>query len=206
MASLQSTTVNGVLTVPAGSASAPSITWDDDTDTGIYFPGANEIGFTCNGSLQMRITPEGYVRIPNIPVFSATRLNGSPSLTPGTYPTGIFTASNYWDTISYNNGNNMNTSTGRWTATVQGYYLLSNHTQVSNGDNPTGVNLRIYRNGGAGGWGLEAYNDAGGSPSVKAQVVFYAEVNDYFEFQAGNYTSSVNVGIQHKRFIITYLG
>jgi hypothetical protein len=163
------------------------------------------MAFTCNGSLQMRITPEGYVRIPNIPVFSATSLNNGAFTGTGSYPTGIFTSGNYWDTISYNNGNNMNTSTGRWTATVQGYYLLSNHTQVSNGDNPQGVNLRIYRNGGAGGWALESYNNAGGSPSVKAQVVFYAEVNDFFEFQAADYRF-VNVGVQHKRFIITYLG
>jgi hypothetical protein len=205
MASLQTTTINGVLTVPAGSAGAPSVTFDDDTDTGIYFPGADEIAFTCNGSLQVRITPEGYVRIPNIPVFSATSLNTGPFTGSGSYPTGIFTSGNYWDTISYNNGNNMNTATGRWTATVNGYYLISNHTQVSNGDNPTGVNLRLYKNGGSAAGALESYNDAGGGPSVKAQCIYYLEVNDYLEFQAGNYSNVIG-GIQHKRFMITYLG
>jgi hypothetical protein len=204
MAALESTTISGVLTVPAGSATSPSITFDDDTDTGIYFPGADEIAFTCNGSLQVRITPEGYVRIPNIPVFSASSTTG-PFTGTGSYPTGIFTSGNYWDTISYNNGNNMNTATGRWTATVNGYYLVSNHTQLSNGDNPVGINLRIYKNGGGAAGGLEAYNNVSGGPSVKAQCIFYLEVNDYLEFQAADYRF-VNPAIQHKRFMITYLG
>jgi hypothetical protein len=205
MASLQSSSIAGVLTVPAGSASAPSITFNGDTDTGIYFPAADEIAFTCNGTLQVRITPEGYVRIPNIPVFSATSLATGPFTGTGSYPTGIFTSGNYWDTISYNNGNNMNAATGRWTATVNGYYLISNHTNVSNGDNPGGVNLRLYKNGGSAAGSLESYNGAGGAPNCKGQCIFYLEVNDYLEFQAADYRF-VNGGVQHKRFIITYLG
>ena len=37
-------------TVQAGTASAPSITFTGDTNTGIYSPGADRIGFTTGGS------------------------------------------------------------------------------------------------------------------------------------------------------------
>lgn len=39
----------GVTTVQAGTASAPAITTSGDTNTGIYFPGADRIGFTEGG-------------------------------------------------------------------------------------------------------------------------------------------------------------
>ena len=45
----------------AGSAAAPSITFTGDTDTGIYSPGANQLGFATNGAEVARLTSAGYL-------------------------------------------------------------------------------------------------------------------------------------------------
>jgi prepilin-type processing-associated H-X9-DG protein len=42
-----------------GSASAPSITNDGDTNTGIYFPAADNIGFATGGTIRGRWTTDG---------------------------------------------------------------------------------------------------------------------------------------------------
>ena len=50
-------------TVPAGTASAPSIAFEGDSNTGIYHPGSEQIGFTTSGSDAIRITSDGQVGI-----------------------------------------------------------------------------------------------------------------------------------------------
>jgi hypothetical protein len=52
-----------VLTVAAGTVSAPSITTTGDTNTGIFFPAADTIAFTEGGVESMRITSAGNVGI-----------------------------------------------------------------------------------------------------------------------------------------------
>jgi len=53
----------GVLTVPAGSAAAPSITTTGDTNTGIFFPAADTIAFTEGGVEAARIDSSGNLGI-----------------------------------------------------------------------------------------------------------------------------------------------
>jgi len=43
----------------AGTAAAPAITWDGDTDTGIYQVAANEIGLTTGGTQRVTVTSAG---------------------------------------------------------------------------------------------------------------------------------------------------
>jgi hypothetical protein len=56
-------TSSGVLTAPDGSASAPAITNDGDTNTGIFFPAADTIAFAEGGTESMRINSSGNVGI-----------------------------------------------------------------------------------------------------------------------------------------------
>ena len=56
-------TSGAINTVPAGTVSAPSITATGDTNTGIYFPAADTIGFVEGGAEAMRITSGGEVYI-----------------------------------------------------------------------------------------------------------------------------------------------
>jgi hypothetical protein len=55
----QPVTVSNTFVVPAGSASAPAITPTGDTNTGIYFPAADNIGFATNGVIRGRWTTDG---------------------------------------------------------------------------------------------------------------------------------------------------
>jgi hypothetical protein len=49
-------TFSGVVTVPAGSASAPAITTTGNTNTGISFPASDVVAFDAAGAERMRVT------------------------------------------------------------------------------------------------------------------------------------------------------
>ena len=55
--------VTGVSTFAAGTAALPSLTTTGDTNTGIYFPAADTLGFTTSGSERVRIDSAGSVGI-----------------------------------------------------------------------------------------------------------------------------------------------
>jgi hypothetical protein len=66
-------TTTGVLTVPAGTVSAPAITTTGDTNTGIFFPAADTIAFAEGGVESMRINSSGFLGIgTNNPARSLT--------------------------------------------------------------------------------------------------------------------------------------
>lgn len=48
-------------TFPSGTAAAPSITFETDTDTGIYNPGANTLGIATNGVLRLFFNSGGLI-------------------------------------------------------------------------------------------------------------------------------------------------
>ncbi len=64
---------------PAGTASAPSITTDGDTNTGIFFPAADTIAFAEGGVEAMRIDSNGNLLVGTTSQISSARLtvNGS---------------------------------------------------------------------------------------------------------------------------------
>ena len=55
---------NKVFEILAGSASAPSLAMKDDSNTGIYKPGADQIGFSTAGALALTIGSSGEITIP----------------------------------------------------------------------------------------------------------------------------------------------
>lgn len=52
-------TLANFLAVPNGDAANPSVTFTNDTDTGIYRIGANSLGITAGGSLKMTVASAG---------------------------------------------------------------------------------------------------------------------------------------------------
>jgi len=52
-------TATSKVSLPAGSDSAPSLTNTEDTNTGIYFPAANNVGVTANGTLIVDVRTTG---------------------------------------------------------------------------------------------------------------------------------------------------
>jgi hypothetical protein len=77
--------VTGVTTVQAGTVSLPAITTTGDTNTGIYFPAADTIGFTEGGVEAMRIDSGGNIQIPAGAVMkyapTPTAISGATTLT-----------------------------------------------------------------------------------------------------------------------------
>jgi hypothetical protein len=90
-------TVGGVATFTAGTVSAPAITTAGDTNTGIYFPAADTIGFAEGGVEALRINANGQ---------TATSIAGTASLPSftrnGDENTGIFFPAA--DTIAFAEG------------------------------------------------------------------------------------------------------
>jgi hypothetical protein len=89
--------VTGVATFSAGTVSLPSITTAGDTNTGIYFPAADTIGFTEGGVEALRLNSNGQ---------TATSIAGTASLPSftrtGDENTGIFFPAA--DTIAFSEG------------------------------------------------------------------------------------------------------
>jgi hypothetical protein len=54
---------SGVIVAPDGSASAPAITNDGDTNTGIFFPAADTTAIATGGSERVRVDPNGNMGI-----------------------------------------------------------------------------------------------------------------------------------------------
>jgi hypothetical protein len=96
--------VGGVATFSAGTAAAPAITTTGDTNTGIFFPAADTIGFSKGGAEAMRIDSSGQVGIGMTP---ARKLDVT-----GTF--GATGAATFGSTIA----SGAITSTGRITQTL----------------------------------------------------------------------------------------
>ena len=77
-------TTTGVLTLPAGTVSAPALTTTGDTNTGMFFPAADTIAFTEGGVEAMRITSAGNVGIGTASPDANLTVNGAASFAAGT--------------------------------------------------------------------------------------------------------------------------
>jgi hypothetical protein len=66
-----SPTFTGQIGTPSGTASAPSISPSGDTNTGLFFPAADTLAFSSNGTERMRIDSSGRTTRPFQPSFYA---------------------------------------------------------------------------------------------------------------------------------------
>lgn len=79
----------GDLSVSNGTAAAPSITFESDSDTGIYRVGANDVGFTTGGTLRVDISTTAVTS--TLPIVNAAGSEAAPSLTfTGDLNSGIY--------------------------------------------------------------------------------------------------------------------
>jgi hypothetical protein len=146
---------SGVIVAPDGSASAPAITNDGDTNTGIFFPAADTIAFAEGGAEAMRIDSSGNVGIGT----------SSPVATGG----GIDTASSSLSIVMGGNGAG---GTGRTNNTAKEARLSAVH--YTNAEEP--VSVATVFNG-------STDNDirfGGGSGIVNAATIlaFYTAANN----------------------------
>jgi len=113
------------LVFPAGTVSAPAITTTGDTNTGMFFPAADEIAFTEGGTEAMRINSNG-----NIALAGNIGIGGATPTTSGTGITFPATASASTDANTLDDYEE-----GSWTpanATVSLATAIGSYTKIGN--------------------------------------------------------------------------
>lgn len=134
---------------------------------------------TVDTSPQMSISSTGTVNVPGV-ITNQGRPMSMVGKNNGDISTGTFV----FNAVAYNIGSMYSTSTGRWTASVAGYYQftyagLSAYTITS-------PNMRWYKNGADFGWGAMHFNMGTVSGFYYLQtacsVIIFLAVNDYVEF------------------------
>jgi len=90
-----------------------------------------------------------------------------------------------FNSVAYNVGSMYSTTTGRWTASIAGYYIFT--YSGLGGNNQLYPNMRWWKNGGDFGWGASHDNQGNGYQNIHSQeactVMIYLAVNDYVEFR-----------------------
>ena len=138
-----SNAMTGRLAVTAGSASAPSIR-GSDANTGIYFS-ANQARISVNGSDAMQIDSTGRTSFPQKPAFAAAGQPGwlYSNSYGGTGDRELNSIMN-WNLAHQYGGSNFNTSNGRYTAPVSGYYHFSTMWYLLNDNNGTSSYIHSF--------------------------------------------------------------
>lgn len=136
--------MSGRLAVVNGSASSPSIR-GNDTNTGIYFAD-NQVKFTINGSDAMTIDSSGRTTFPRKPMFAAA---GQPGwLYTNSFGGGVgekeLNSTMNWNLAHQYGGSNFNTSNGRFTAPVSGWYHFSTMYYFYNDNNSTSSYVHTF--------------------------------------------------------------
>lgn len=111
-------TMTGALAAVAGSASAPGLAISGDANTGLYSPGADQIGLASGGLGRVIIDAGGRVTMPYQPAFHVNG-NGYSVRSSGTYSAANSSASRQ---VITNIGGHFNTANDRFTAPVAGTY------------------------------------------------------------------------------------
>lgn len=92
--------------VGAGSITQPSISFVNDTDTGLFLSDSNKISFTCGGTVTMDISSDNVVANVPLSVTPPMQSASQPAISFGTTNTGIYTPSN--DNVNFSiNGQNI---------------------------------------------------------------------------------------------------
>ena len=166
-----------------GSASSAWIWHNANSTTG--FGGANSLNF-YNGNAadyaffsggnneRFRIDSSGRVTTPGQPAFKC-KLNTA---------TGAnFTGTLVFNNVSYNIGSHYNSSNGRFTAPIDGKYLLAWYTNMERAGGNGSFYADWYINGNAQGNRMYSHH-SGAWEQIGGTVIFDLNANDYVHIQA----------------------
>ena len=176
--------VNGVGAFGAGSASAPSITYRSDTslNTGMYFPGENQVALSTAGNVRLNISSSG--------TMIASKYNGTAAspTESADWPTPILALRGYGNftqesmlSFGYSNDDAYQTGNNVWG------FRLNGDASATTSSSSTHLNLV-----GPGRFYLYSNGDAIFSPggSEKAKI----DANGYFYMNSGYGSSAKAYG------------
>lgn len=125
----------------------------------------------------LTLSNEGYLTLPYIPCacVSLTLSNADDNADPYTWASGPIR----YDQVRVNNGSVYNSSTGRFTAPVAGYYRLATNFLKSSSQATT--YYKIYKNGSYISTG--GYSSASGYTQMVTDDIIYLATNDYLTVQ-----------------------
>lgn len=152
---------------------------------------SNNMGFYDGDTERMRIDSSGRVTMPYQPAFLA---RGNSTTTVG---------SNYADLIyplvDFNNGNHYNSTTGRFTAPVSGYYVFTGHiVPTANSQNaPSEFFVEVNNGSQTGRVFLDRRKKIEGTSentfSLSGSAVLYLSQNDFVNLSHVNITSTATI-------------
>ncbi len=135
--------MGGRLAVIDGSSSSPSIR-GNDSNTGVYFAN-DQVRFTVNGNDALQIDSAGRTAFPQKPMFAAAGQPGwlYSNSYGGTGDRELNSIMN-WNLAHQYGGSNFNTSNGRFTAPVSGWYHFSTMWYFYNNTNGTNSYVHTF--------------------------------------------------------------
>jgi hypothetical protein len=145
-------TVASVTNFAAGSAAAPSLTVTGDTNTGIFFPAADNIAVGTNGTERLRVDANGNVGIGITTPTASSRLHTyqttSSALTPSITVGAAYTAGSLSHGVGFSINNNP-VSAGLYVTEAGGAGAGLIFTTAANYTTPTNTErMRIHASGG----------------------------------------------------------
>ena len=177
-------TLTGALAVVAGSASAPGLAISGDANTGLYSPGADQIGLAAGGLGRVIVDGSGRVTMPYQPSFRAI-YNALSNPTVATL--GGSGAVVVFNTVAFNIGSHYSNSNGRFTAPIAGrYHFFVTYGKNGTQNNNLQANIRI--NGVLAQISQIEFNIYGYMSSGYS-VIFNLSVNDYVDIVVGGNSS-----------------
>lgn len=93
-----------VVTLQAGTATAPILTRNGDTNTGLYFPAANEVALTTDGTQRVRVANAGVTLANDLSVTGNATITGTMTAAAASWPqcvqTTVVTTATYATTVT----------------------------------------------------------------------------------------------------------
>lgn len=196
-------TFNGtVLALPLGTQALPSLTATGDTDTGIYFPAANNVAITANATRQFNVlgtaSAVNYVQVTGAatgvnPTISVQGSDASRGLNFNVKGATYFNFYNQAGTTQVFSAGGANTSNGNWI--VANSAALGSAPTLGSAGSDTNINLVLTPKGtgqvqetvGATNYALASQYDVGTAPN---QI----PLNQYLGTMAFQDSVAVSVG------------
>jgi hypothetical protein len=192
-------TMTGNLTLPAGTAAAPSLRFTGSTTTGFSAATTNTLVASTAGVARLTIDPSGNTTYTSN-YKANVRLSSNQTIS------GAGTATIQFNTITYDLNNNFDTGTFLYTAPVTGYYFVAANISATYSNNNTRT-LNLLKNGATVvGYSINLQGASSSSPSGNAYTtIINLTAGDTLGFQVVNAGGTVVMQANATNMIIHFM-